>query len=235
MTLLTIINDVQKRLGIVVSATVMNDSSPAVKQLVAMAQVEGKDLAQRHPWSALQTRKAWTAVATEDQGALSTVASDMSIKHIRYMTAWNSTTKQQINGPLTGSQWAELKGRGMTPTWPAWRIYGSHFYIIPAPTVADAVQFEYVSKNWCQSSGGTGQTAWAADTDTGILDEDIMQLGIIWRYRADLGFDYAEAYADYERRVNALMNADAGKPPIYLSGPSGGDGIFTSNYITRVF
>ena len=147
MTLLTIINDVQKRLGIVVSATVMNDSSPAVKQLVAMAQVEGKDLAQRHPWSALQTRKAWTAVATEDQGALSTVASDMSIKHIRYMTAWNSTTKQQINGPLTGSQWAELKGRGMTPTWPAWRIYGSHFYIIPAPTVADAVQFEYVSKN----------------------------------------------------------------------------------------
>ena len=34
--------------------------------------------------------------------------------------------------------------------------------INPAPSAGHTFAYEYMSKNWCESSGGTDQAAWAA-------------------------------------------------------------------------
>lgn len=235
MSFLTLINNVQKRAGLEVTTNPTANANPTVKQLVALANVEGQDLALRHPWSVLQKIEVQAALAAEDQGLLTTIASDISVKHIRHMTLWNRTTTRPITGPLSPSEWADLKGLGITYPADHFRIYGGRLYITPAPALNDSLAFDYISKNWCQSSGGTGQAAWAADTDTGILDEDLMTLGVYWRFRADMGFDYAEAYADYERRVMDLINADGSKPTLSMDGGSPKRGILVGNYLTRSF
>ncbi len=235
MTLLTLINTVQRVEGLEVTSNVVANTNPTVQQLFGIANLEGKDLALRYPWQSLQKVETHSALAAEDQGTLSSIASDMSMKHIRFATMWNQTTDELIQGPLSAQEWQELKGTGITDPTDSWRIYGNKLYITPAPTLADSIVFEYISINWCQSSGGTAQSAWAADTDTGILDEDMMALGVRWRWRRANGFDYAEEFAEYERRVNELMNANGGKPTLAMDGGGSLKGVLVGSYITRSF
>lgn len=235
MSFLTIINNVEKRLGLEVVTNPTANASPTVKKLVAFANLEGKDLALRYPWSILQKIETHSASAAEDQGLLTTIAADISIKHIRHMTVWNQTTDRRIYGPLTPQEWSDLKGSGIQYTDDHFRIYGGKLYITPAPAASDSIVFEYVSKNWCQSSGGTGQAAWAADTDTGILDEDLMELGVTWRWLRGEGMDYGEEFNDYERRVMDLAGADGSKPTTNMAGGVTLRGVVVSNSITRGF
>jgi len=86
--------------------------------------------------------------------------------------------------------------------------------------------FFFKSKNWCQSSSSVGQQKWAADTDTGLLDEDLMSLGIEWRYLKAKGFDYSEEFVTYERSVQEEMSHDRGHPIINLeTSRIGGPGV----------
>ena len=234
MTLLTMINNVQKRAGLEVVSNPTANADPTVKQLVALANIEGQELALRHPWSILQKREAHAGVAAEDQGVLTTLVSDISLQFIGSMTMWNGTTNQRIIGPVNRQDWAELKGFSITSPYPHFRIYGGHLYITPAPAEDDAIAWEYISANWCQSNVPAGQTAWAADTDTGILDENLMALGIYWRFRAENGFDYAEEFNTYEARVEALINADGSNNVISMNSRSMSRGI-VGNTITRSF
>lgn len=234
MSFLTLINNVQRRAALEVVSNPTANANPTVKQLVALAQVEGRELALRHPWSVLQKREAHAGVAAEDQGVLTTLVADISLHFIRTMTMWNETTDQRIVGPVSPQGWSELKGRGISNPYPHFRIYGGHLYITPAPALNDAIAWEYISTNWCQSSGGTGQAAWAADTDTGVLDENVMELGLYWRFLADQGLDYAEAFNTYEARVDAMMNADGSRDALYMTSRPAPRGI-VGNTITRSF
>ena len=85
------------------------------------------------------------------------------------------------------------------------------FSIDPVPTDnGSALVFEYVSNAWCQSSGGTAQALWEADTDIGILDEYLMMLGVRWSVLRRLGLSYAEEMEEYERQVSKAIGADGG-------------------------
>jgi hypothetical protein len=77
--------------------------------------------------------------------------------------------------------------------------------------------FEYVSNGWCQSSAGVPQTRWTADTDTGIIDEHLMTLGLIWRMQRRLGLSSAEEQDEYERAVSRAISADGGAPVLNMT------------------
>ena len=82
--------------------------------------------------------------------------------------------------------------------------------IDPTPTAVEARVFEYRSSHWCQSSGGTGQAAWAADTDTGILDEDLLELDLLWRYLRRRGISYVDERKDAEDAIEQALAQDGG-------------------------
>jgi hypothetical protein len=85
------------------------------------------------------------------------------------------------------------------------------FSVDPVPTDNGAqLVFEYVSNAWCQSAGGVPQSAWAADTDTGVLDEYLIKLGLRWRTLRRLGMSYADELDEYERAVAKAMAHDGG-------------------------
>jgi hypothetical protein len=78
------------------------------------------------------------------------------------------------------------------------------------PVAGDTIAFEWVSKNWVTVAAG-GTSTWTADADTGLLDEEIMTQGVIWRWKAAKGLEYAEDYNKYERLVADQMGRDGGK------------------------
>ncbi|MHB8273077.1 MAG: hypothetical protein ACYDD8_31870, partial [Bradyrhizobium sp.] len=69
---------------------------------------------------------------------------------------------------------------------------------------------EYVSNGWCQSEAGVPQALWEADTDLGILDENLMTLGVTWRMLRRLGLSYNEELDEYEKEVGKAMAVDGG-------------------------
>jgi hypothetical protein len=212
MTLLAIIQNASDRLGITRPTAAVASTDQQVLQLVGLAQEEGKDLAKRHTWQALQTEYTFPTVASTASYALPS-GFDSILKE----TVFNRTRRRRMVGDLTPEQWQETQASLVTMVNPAFRIRGSLFYISPTPTAAETIAYEYNTKNWCQSSGGTAQSAWAADTDTGILDEELMTLGLKWRWKKSKGLDYADDFNGYEIRVAKAILDDGARMRIDTS------------------
>lgn len=206
MTLLSIIEDVADSIGLNKPTSVIGNTDQQVKTLLAMAQLEGKDLAKRDDWSSMQKLVSHTTLSTEEQGELETIAPgfDYLITH----TMWDQSIDRPVNGSLTPQKWSQLQANNILSPYAEFRIRDKKLFLYPVPTTGSTLAFEYMSKNWCESSAGTGQQRWAADDDVGILDEDLMTLGIIWRYKRAKNFDYSEEFRTYESRVSHAIGHD---------------------------
>jgi hypothetical protein len=213
MTLLTTIQGAAKRLGLPSPVTVATSSDTNAIQLLGFANEEGKALARRHPWQSLQVEYTFS---TAD--GTSSYALPSALDRIILDTVFNRTRRRRMLGDLTPAQWQETQASLVTMVNPAFRIRGGLFLISPTPSAVETIAYEYITKNWCQSEASVGQAAWVADTDTGILDEELMALGIIWRYRAAKGLDYAEDMANYELQVNNAILRDGARVRIDTSG-----------------
>ena len=77
-----------------------------------------------------------------------------------------------------------------------------------------------VSNAWCKSAGGVAPGAWAADSDTGILDEYLIKLGLRWRVLRRLGMSYADELDEYERALTKALAHDGGAAILDLA-PAG--------------
>lgn len=89
-----------------------------------------------------------------------------------------------------------------------WILLGGQFQFYPAPS--GTAEFPYISKNWALSAEGVAKPAFDQDTDTFALDEGLLTLGLIWRYRSQKGLDYSEDLANYNFSLSQLMTKDKG-------------------------
>ena len=77
--------------------------------------------------------------------------------------------------------------------------------------------FEYVSNGWCASASGARQSSWQADSDVGVLDEWLMELGVRWRLLRRLGMAYNEELDEYEREVDKAVAVNGGSAILDLT------------------
>lgn len=87
--------------------------------------------------------------------------------------------------------------------------------IFPPMPVSDTGRFFYIS-NYYALAGGVPQPTFTADTDTFALDERLLRLGIIWRWRSDKRLEYSEDLKNYELAKSAAMGKDKGSQPIVV-------------------
>ncbi len=209
MSLLTLIQNASDRIGVVRPATVTTSADPQVIRLLGMAQQEGKALARRHDWKVMTKEQTFTSTATETQTAALPSDFDRFVDE----TFFNRTQRRPVWGPLSAQDWSLTKATVSTVIYEAFRQRGSSTDLLftPTPTAGESYAFEYVSKNWCVKSDTTEQSSWLSDTDTGILDEEIMTLGVIWRFKSAQGLDYAEEFRSYELMVAEQASRDGGK------------------------
>lgn len=214
MSALSIVQNAAQRLSLDSPGAVFSSTATEIIQLRQLMNQEGKELARRHNWTVLVTEKTFTTVATSVQS--SAVSTDFD--HIVNNSMWNRTQDRPVQGPITAQQWQqEQSGPTYTTNNLAFRFRGGSLLITPTPAAGETVAYEYVSKNWAETSGGTGLAAMTADTDVGVLDEELITLGVIWRYLQAQGLDYAEAFRTYEMEVGKAIGRDGGAPALNLS------------------
>ena len=215
MSLLTIIQDVSNRIGLPVPSSVVGSSDTQVRQLLGLAQQEGKELSRRGPWQVLTKEKTITATATEEQtGAIPT-----DFERMIEGTFWNRSQDRRVVGPLTPQKWQMLQTGLYNLMWDAYRIRGNDLLMSPVPVAGDTLAYEYVSKYWLTNAAGdTERAAWVADDDVALLDEELITLGVTWRFMKAKGLDYSEAFASYERMVERKLANDGGMAILDLNG-----------------
>jgi hypothetical protein len=130
-------------------------------------------------------------------------------------TFWDRSRFWSMRGPLSPQQWQLFKSSvigkaSIQRRYRFRRIAGSTLFSVdPCPTDNDsALVFEYVSNAWCQSDVAVLQTQWMADTDTGVIDEYLMRLGVRYRMLRRLGLSYQEELSEYERQVDKAVAQD---------------------------
>ena len=210
MSLLTLCQGAARQLNLPVPATIVGNDDETAVLLLRLASEEGESLMRRYPWQILISERVITTLAQEEQTAAIPADYDRMLPD----TMFNRTTRRWITGPLSPEDWQQQKALVQVYVNPVYRIRGDALLLTNPPAAGETVAFEYVSKNWCRSSGGTLQNDWALDTDVGRLDEKLMTLGLVWRFRQVKGLSYGEDFAQYERRVTDAMMRDGTKPRI---------------------
>lgn len=76
---------------------------------------------------------------------------------------------------------------------------------------------------------GETRSDWAADTDTFLLSEDLLELGVIWRLQQRLGLAYLEEKDEYERQVDQAAARDGGNAILHLTTPQWFMGTYVSD------
>lgn len=220
MSLLTIVQGASTALGLASPSTVVSNATQA--QMLSLAQLEGKDLRTRGQWRVLRRRNTFTlSTSSIDQGAMNgTVVTASDFDYMLPDTFWNQTEKMLIPWEISAQSEEEQRALGISSPFQQGALREGKLLIFPKPGSADSVTFEYISLAFCQSSGGTKQLAWAADTDTGVLSESLMELGLIWRWKRANGLDYAQEFETYEERVMNALSRDAAGQTLYQGGPS---------------
>ncbi len=210
MTLLTIVQNTCQRVGVPAPSSVINNADATVQQMLALAQEQGKELTDRFHWQALTKEATFTTVAQESQGSIGTVAPGFS--RLLNDTLYDRTDRTHVYGPLNAQDWQHEQGTNGTSVYDRFRIRGDLLLLYPAPAAGHQIAFEYVTKNWISGD----KDAFSADEDTPLLEEELLTLGLVWRFREAKGFDYAEAFRKYEVRLANAQARDGGRPRLNM-------------------
>lgn len=220
MTLLSMIQNCSRELAITAPSSVVGSSDEGVLQMLQLANREGKQLAMNQ-WPQLILVATITTVASQTEYSL---PSDFNWQIPD--TMWDEGQRWPVQGPLTPQMYQAIQS-GLVNSAPVGTRYlirratsGNvmKVYLDPTPAASSvSVPYQYYSLNWCTNTGRTTTyAAWNADTDLGLLPEDLMEMGIIWRWRRAKGFDWSTEYQEYRAEVGRRLGQVRPSPVISL-------------------
>lgn len=204
MNLVEIIQDACRDSGVnEIPISVLLNPSEEIQRLRRAADKTGRALAQDHPWQFLIRESFFTAVAGEDQGPMENIAPGFS--YILNDTIWNRTRRYPIFAD-TPQNWQMMMGDfGHDFEWSKYRLRTGRLIMSPAPSAGDQIFFEDVTRYWIR---GAASDRFMADTDQALFDDELMILGVIWRYKKSEGFAHEQEFADYLERYAQLISRD---------------------------
>lgn len=212
-TLIQICRAVADKVQLELPLSVAGSTDPASQRLLALAQDAGDALMRKYPWQELRTEQTFTALAQETQTAILPSDFDRFVPE----TFWDRTNECRLIGPIKPADWNGRKARN----WAGRRRFilrGGSILVTPIPAGGETYAFEYVSNLWCESSGGTGQSAWAADSDVPRIDAKLIEFFMIWSFLDGEGMPAGTARQQLADRLSDLTENDQSDIEVLNSG-----------------
>ena len=200
-TILSVIQRAAIPLGIGAPAAVFGASDDTAAELRRLVQEMAERITQEHDWQALKVRQQYTGDGVTEGFALPTDYQRMPADG----EVWSSTFVNRLYHVTGSNDWLGLKVRQIQPVERAWTILGNKMEFYPALKAGEIAQFYYVSSNV-----RTGFETFMADTDQFILEDRILELGMIWQGRAHKGLPYAEDMTNYGLALAKAISRDRG-------------------------
>lgn len=187
-TLLDLIQNASRELGLPVPEQIIGSRDPQVSQMLAIVRRLGKDLVREFEWQQLITMASITTSA----GILEY---DLPAGWNRQIpqTEWNRTQSEPLLGPATSQQWQLYRAwtMGATTRTP-FRILNNKIVLLNSPADGDSIAFEYVSGNWVLPAIGNQKNTFTLDDDSFVFDEALMLEGLQLRWLKLKGLPFDE-------------------------------------------
>lgn len=118
--------------------------------------------------------------------------------HLVVGTAFSATKYAQLRGALSPSNWYRCE-YGANNSSDNYRVerHGNKFHICPTPTAVEQVAFMYVTKNLVRDVDGNYRPRYEVDTDVSVVDEELIESGLSWRWRQKKGMDFSAEVAEH--------------------------------------
>lgn len=220
-TLLTEIQEFCERQMLPVPSAIIGSQDEQVTQIKALLYEAGNSIALRGDWSRLTHEEVHTTTAAEDQGNIFEIVSGATtataFRKIKDDTVWDRTDRLQVR-PLNDPDYARVKAMNSALARYRYRIRAHRLLLVPAPPAGQSLAFEWVSKWWIQNSVGAIKERFTADTDSFLVERELLKLGLIWRWRKAKGFAYEEEYNEFEDRLKEMLASDTPKTVIRMDG-----------------
>jgi len=203
-------------------------TDPAALQLKGLYLATGRSLVNAKCWPQLKRNYSFT---TSDGVYVYDLPPDFDTYILE--TAWDRTNQRRLGGPLSDIEYNRLKyGIVNGPNYTCFRIFGrntsSQIDLFPIPGDTDlTISFDYLSSGWIYDSGTTNwQTEILADTNTCAFDDEIMILGLKYRWLQAKGLDYQAYQIEFNQQIQTAQARWQGNVRVSLA-PS--DGYFALN------
>lgn len=217
-TLLQLVQAACNEIGIPEPLFLFGSTNDQEKQLIALANREGKDFSsmanKNGGWQALRKDYTFTTVPSQADYALPS-----DLEYFVQKTFWDNQFKWSLIGPITAQE-KQILRYGVVASGPRNKFYirENKMFLDPVPTSAYMIAYDYYSNNWCASSTGTPQPFWQTDNDVYLLDEDCFIQGMKWRFLRAKGLEYAQEFKDYQDDCQRVISRDGGQRDLPLGG-----------------
>lgn len=225
ITLLQAVVEFSGKRALPVPSTVFGTTDAGILQIMRLLEEECIDLASRNRLQVLTKEISFTSLVTEVQGTISAGLGSGPTQFLgyRYMiprTFWDRTQIIPVIGSNNPREYQWLKALNITGPYYSYRWIGDQLRLTPAPPAGHTLVFEYVSKFWMTTNASVAGSRFTADTDIILLPEDIIALGLMWRWLKTKGMPYAEDFDRYEEMVADMLTRDEALPVLDMSLPN---------------
>jgi hypothetical protein len=170
------------------------------------AMVEAADkIVHAHDWQLLKTIQTHLGDGTTTKYTLPTDFLRMP----KDAQVWSTKWQRQLYH-ITPEDWLYFDVRDFNFTLGSWTVYGGDVIYEPALANDELAKFFYISDRCVAAEDGTPKSRFTADDDTFRLDDRLLELVLVWVWRAQKSLDYAEEQASAEVALARAIERDKG-------------------------
>lgn len=211
----TIVDRACNELGLATSSLTTGLITQLGTQSMALLNSLGNDLVRVHDWQFLEATATFTGDGSTDEFDM---PSDFG--RIVNQTAWASSTRLPMYGPLTSQQWGWISfGIVSVGVYYRYRILNNKLHVSPTPASGEVMKFFYIKKNWVLDDDAvTYKDTIENSGDTILFDRELMIRGLKLRLWGQKGFDTTVLANEYNDFLEAEMGQNQGANVISLAG-----------------
>jgi hypothetical protein len=214
MTVLSVAKEVSKVIGLTQPDVLTSSTDRQYVELLSIIQEMATRIARGYEWQKLSRIHTLTGDGTTEDWDLPSDYDRMLVKS----QIWSSSLETPLSPISSLDKWLGMDVQSFDFVVNAWIIYGGQMHIKPALASAVTAKFFYQSNLIVAPNAGSNKAVFDADTDTFRLDEQMLKLGSIWRWKEQKGQAYAEWMEDYEELKERLIVRDKGSRLLRVGG-----------------
>lgn len=224
MTALEIAKQIAQVLGLDLPQTLTNASDMSTQRVLGLLN-RALDMAlNAYGWQALQKQVVFRADTNSDAYNQATgglklekLAADFGLAVTPQLYELGAATPVRYVSP---DQYARLLVLGTGATEKYFSVLGNELLFLPKLTQQPwQGLLRYRSKYGALGADATPKRYFDKDDDYSPLDDELLIVGALYKFKQEMGYDYADALADYQECLQRLKARDGYAPLLHGADP----------------